>query len=88
MAHFTYRSPMMAQGFDLKEGADGQGLGLWSMRERVRLVGGRFEIHSEAQKGTRIEVWAPLTKKFDMVRSEPAAEPAGRTPIASGQRAD
>ena len=76
------------QGFDMKEVADGQGLGLWSMRERVRLVGGRFEIHSETQKGTRIEVWAPLTKKFDMARSEPAAEPAGRTPIASGQRAD
>ena len=75
------------QGFDLEEVADGQGLGLWSMRERVQLVGGRFEIHSETQKGTRIEVWAPLTKKFDMVRSERAAEPAGRTPIASGQRA-
>ena len=76
------------QGFDLKDGADRQGLGLWSMRERVRLVGGRFEIHSETQKGTRIEVWAPLKKKFDVARSEPAAEPAGRTPIASGQRAD
>ena len=76
------------QGFDMKEVADGQGLGLWSMRERVRLVGGRFEIHSETQKGTRIEVWAPLTKKFDVARSEPADEPARRTPIASGQRAD
>ena len=40
------------QGFDLKEVTDGQGLGLCSMRERVRLVGGRFEIHSETQKGT------------------------------------
>ena len=76
------------QGFDLEEATEGQGLGLYSMRERVRLVGGRFEIHSETQKGTRIEVWVPLTKKFDMVRSEPAAEPASRTPIASGQRAD
>ncbi len=52
------------QGFDLKEVTDGRGLGLYSMRERVRLVGGRFEIHSETQKGTRIEVWAPLTKKI------------------------
>ena len=60
------------QGFDLKEVADGQGLGLWSMRERVHLVGGRFEIRSETKKGTRIEVWAPLTKKLDMTRSEPA----------------
>ena len=75
-------------GFDVKDGVDRQGLGLWSMRERVRLVGGRFEIHSETQKGTRIEVWAPLKKKFDVARSEPADESAGRTPIASGQRAD
>jgi len=75
-------------GFDVKDGVDRQGHGLWSMRERVRLVGGRFEIHSATQKGTRIEVWAPLKKKFDVARSEPAAEPAGRTPIASGQRAD
>jgi signal transduction histidine kinase/ABC-type uncharacterized transport system substrate-binding protein len=74
------------QGFDLKEAAESQGLGLSSMRERMRLVGGRFEIHSETKKGTMIEVWAPLTKKFDMARSQPAAEPAGRTPIAPGQR--
>ena len=73
-------------GFDVEDGVGRQGLGLRSMQERVRLVGGRFEIHSETQKGTRIEVWAPLTKKFDVARSEPAAEPAGRTPIASGQR--
>ena len=70
-------------GYDVKDGADRQGLGLWSMRERVRLVGGRFEVHSETQKGTRIDVWTPLKKKFDVARSEPAAEPAGRTPIAS-----
>ena len=76
------------QGFDLKEAAEGRGLGLWSMRERVQLVGGQFEIHSDTQKGTRIAVWAPLTKKFDIVPSESAAELAGRTPIASGQRAD
>lgn len=75
-------------GYDAKDSADRQGLGLWSMRERVRLVGGRFEVHSETQKGTRIDVWTPLKKKFDAARTEPAAEPAGRTPIASGQRAD
>ncbi|MGA2687001.1 MAG: ATP-binding protein [Candidatus Korobacteraceae bacterium] len=73
------------EGFDVdvKDGVERQGLGLWSMRERVRLVGGRFEIHSETQKGTRIEVWVPLKKRFDMARSEPADESVGRTPIAS-----
>ncbi len=75
------------QGFDLEEAAEGQGLGLCSMRERVRLVGGRFEIHSETQKGTTLEVWAPLTKKFDMTRNEPADESVRKTPIASRQRA-
>ena len=49
-------------GYDFKDGAGRQGLGLRSMRERVRLVDGRFEIHSEIRKGTRIEVWVPLTE--------------------------
>jgi hypothetical protein len=49
----------------------------------VRLVGGRFEIHSETQKGTRIEVWAPLKEKFDTMRSKPADKLVRRTPIAS-----
>jgi signal transduction histidine kinase len=49
-------------GYDVEDGAGRQGLGLRSMRERVRLVGGRFEIHSKAQQGTRIEVWVPLTE--------------------------
>ncbi len=49
-------------GYDIDDGAGRQGLGLRSMRERVRLVGGRFEIHSEIRKGTRINVWVPLTE--------------------------
>jgi signal transduction histidine kinase len=49
-------------GYDVKDGAGRQGLGLWSMQERVRLIGGRFEIHSKTRKGTRIDVWAPLTE--------------------------
>ncbi len=49
-------------GYDVKDGAGRHGLGLRSMRERVRLVGGRFEINSRVQKGTRIDVWAPLTE--------------------------
>jgi signal transduction histidine kinase len=49
-------------GYDVNDGAGRQGLGLRSMRERARLVGGRFEIHSEIRNGTRIDVWVPLTE--------------------------
>ena len=49
-------------GYDLNGGGGSQGLGVRSMRERVRLVGGRFEIHSKIRKGTRIDVWVPLTE--------------------------
>ena len=47
-------------GFDVNDEVDHQGLGLWSMRRRVRLVGGRYEIYSEKQKGTTIEIWTPI----------------------------
>jgi signal transduction histidine kinase len=49
-------------GYDVNNGAGLQGLGVRSMRERVRLVGGRFEIHSEIRRGTRIDVWVPRTE--------------------------
>jgi signal transduction histidine kinase len=44
-------------GFDVQDTAKKQGLGLFSMEERARLIGARFEIHSETHKGTRIDVW-------------------------------
>ncbi len=46
--------------FDVNDEVDRQGLGLWSMRRRVRLVGGRYEIYSKKQDGTRIEIWTPI----------------------------
>jgi len=48
------------RGFDLKEITNNGGLGIRSMEERVRLLGGRFEIHSELTRGTRIEACVPL----------------------------
>ncbi len=48
------------RGFDLKETTNKAGLGIRSMEERVRLLGGRFEIHSEPTRGTRIEASVPL----------------------------
>lgn len=47
-------------GFDVREANKKEGLGIRSMEERARLLGGRFEIHSEPGTGTRIEAWVPL----------------------------
>jgi signal transduction histidine kinase len=37
-------------------------LGLASMRERVRLIGGELDIESAPGQGTNILVWVPLKK--------------------------
>jgi PAS domain S-box-containing protein len=44
------------KGFDVAAAADGKGLGLTSMRERVRLVNGTININSTPDGGTAIEV--------------------------------
>ena len=52
-------------GFDAKEMRNNVSLGIRSMGERARLVGGLFEIHSEPGKGTRIDVYVPLQQSPD-----------------------
>jgi PAS domain S-box-containing protein len=47
-------------GFDVTEIRSTRGLGLVSMRERMHLIGGHFEIAAGPGKGTRIQVRAPL----------------------------
>ena len=47
-------------GFQVEEARGQGGLGLISMKERVRLVNGEFSIRSEPGKGTEIEVHVPL----------------------------
>lgn len=47
-------------GFDLRSLKDKRGLGLISMEERVRFVGGTFTIDSRPGKGTRVRVRVPL----------------------------
>ena len=47
-------------GFDPKEVRRNGGLGLVSMEERVRSVGGNLSISSKPDEGTRIEVRCPL----------------------------
>lgn len=50
-------------GFNPKEHSNGEGLGLRSMEERASLLGGRFEVQSQAGSGTKISVWLPLQPK-------------------------
>jgi PAS domain S-box-containing protein len=47
-------------GFDIEAGRKKGGLGLISMQERCRLVGGKLSIHSARGKGTTVEVRVPL----------------------------
>jgi signal transduction histidine kinase len=52
-------------GFDLAEARSRGGLGLISLDERVRLVGGRLTIDTKPQHGTRIQVVVPLSEASD-----------------------
>lgn len=47
------------RGFDSSANTE-SGLGLLSMRERLRLVGGSFAIHSQPAQGTQLVVTVPL----------------------------
>src|ERR1700751_5331532 len=48
------------KGFDVEAALQGKGLGLTSMRERVRLVNGTISIESKPMGGTTIHVRVPL----------------------------
>ncbi len=50
----------LGRGFDVEAAFQGRGLGLWSMRERVRLVEGTISIESKPMSGVKIHVWVPL----------------------------
>lgn len=49
------------RGFDSETAMQGRGLGLVSMRERVRLVNGTITIESMSNRGTTIDVRVPLS---------------------------
>ena len=53
-------------GFDVRSTSTAEGLGFVSMRERLRIVGGQLEIHSQPAHGTRIEVTVPLSHSRQM----------------------
>jgi signal transduction histidine kinase len=47
-------------GFDTSRAGERASLGLASMRERVRLLGGRLQIESGPGNGTSLSAWVPL----------------------------
>jgi len=56
------------KGFDVEAALQGKGLGLTSMRERVRLVNGTISIESKPMGGTTIHVRVPPDSKQDSQR--------------------
>lgn len=53
------------RGFEPERVKGQGGLGLVSMEERARLVGGRFRVESQPGKGTRVEVRVPVPPPED-----------------------
>jgi signal transduction histidine kinase len=58
-------------GFDLGAVDGNGGLGLVSMRERLRLVGGALVIDSRSAAGTRIDVHVPLCATGQIPKAQP-----------------
>jgi PAS domain S-box-containing protein len=55
----------LGTGFDVETALRGKGLGLSSMRERVRLVNGTISIESKPMSGTTIHVSVPAELEYD-----------------------
>jgi PAS domain S-box-containing protein len=49
------------KGFDLNARSKKCGIGIRSMQERLRSLGGHLEIHSRPMEGTRIDAWLRVT---------------------------
>jgi PAS domain S-box-containing protein len=64
-------------GFNPESTKKDIGLGLISMRERLRLVGGQLSVESEPSQGTRIRVRVPLLTNRAGVTSEGKTSKAG-----------
>lgn len=59
------------RGFEVGSARNHGGLGLLSMRERLRLVGGEIHINSHPDRGTQIEASVPLGHKGERSTSSP-----------------
>jgi signal transduction histidine kinase len=58
------------KGFDVNDRSPLSGIGIRSMEERLRSLGGHLEIHSRPMEGTRIDAWLPLTAASRRARTQ------------------
>ena len=58
----------LGKGFDMEAARKARGLGITSMRERVRLVNGTIQIRSKPMAGTTIDVVVPLVSESESRR--------------------
>jgi signal transduction histidine kinase len=49
-------------GFTRKKCSQGNGFGLWGMRERITALGGRLRVRSELGKGTQVRITLPVAE--------------------------
>ena len=59
----------LGRGFDVEAAIQGQGLGLTSMQERVRLLNGSVDIESKPMAGTTIHVRVPFGSEHATLRA-------------------
>ncbi len=50
------------RGFDIERARLGNGLGLVSAEERIKLLGGNLEVSSKPESGTTLVAWIPLAR--------------------------
>jgi signal transduction histidine kinase len=65
--HLTVRDA--GSGFNREAAREGQGLGLISMEERLKLVKGSLSIDTERDGGTTIHAWVPLSLDLKPMRA-------------------
>ena len=63
--HLTVRDS--GAGFDIDAARKGRGLGLTSMKERLKLVGGELSIESQLKRGTTVHAQVPIRSGDDSV---------------------
>jgi PAS domain S-box-containing protein len=63
-SHIRLRVSDDGVGFDHNRANNGRGMGLVSMRERLKLVGGQLSVWSRPSLGTQVEATVPIAAKY------------------------